>query len=183
VARGAARAVGRGLALRVQARITLPEDARRIVDAARLRWNPELATGNPAHVTVVYHDEVPDPGALRERLADASRAIGAFDLVVGAPQRFAAPLRGAFLAVSDPAGAVERLRARVLVPPFAARARFGLHVTLLHPAQGERLAAAWPAFAALEPPGAFRVRAIELITGSGAATGTLASFALAGESG
>jgi 2'-5' RNA ligase len=164
---------------RVQARITLPEVARRVLDATRLRWNPEAATGNPAHVTVVYHDEAPDTALLRERLAEATRELDPFELVVGAPHAFPPPVRGAFLAVSDPSAGVARLRERVLRPPFRARERFGLHVTLLHPAQGERLAAAWPELSALAAPGPFPVRAVELISGSGAATETLAAFVLA----
>lgn len=164
---------------RVQARITLPDAARRALDAARMRWNPEVATGNPAHLTVVYHDEAPDVPLLRERLAEAVREVEPFELVVGAPHRFSPPAAGAFLAVSDPSGGVARLRERVLRPPFRARERFGLHVTLLHPAQGERLAAAWPELSALASPGAFAVRVIELISGAGPATATLASFALA----
>jgi 2'-5' RNA ligase len=166
--------------VRVQARITLPESLREGIDAARLRWNPEVATGNPAHVTVVYHDEAPDLPTLRERFEEASRELPPFELIVGLPRPFPPPVVGAFLEVSDPSRSVEELRRRILRRPFQARPRFGLHVTLLHPAQGERFAEAWPSFFSLQAVGAFPVRSIELVSGSGAKTEILAVFELGG---
>lgn len=166
---------------RVQARIPLPESARGAIDALRMRWNPEVATGNPAHVTVVYHDEAPDPDLLRARLADACRVIAPFLLELGAVSRFAEPAAGAFLTVADPTGGVEALRRRVLAPPFAARARFGLHVTLLHPAQGARLAEAWAELSSVRGPAGFVAERVDLITGVGAETKTVAALDLAAE--
>ena len=37
------------------------------------------------------------------------------------------------------------------------RQRFGLHVTLLHPGQGERLAQAWPELSSVQGEASFRV--------------------------
>jgi hypothetical protein len=51
-----------------------------------------------------------------------------------------------YLSVIDPSGAVSATRAVVLAPPFTRRERFGLHVALLHPDQGERTEAAGVAF-------------------------------------
>ena len=67
-----------------------------------------------------------------------------FELVLEGARQFRAPAPGAYLAVSDPGCAVERLRRAVLAPPFAPRKRLVLHVTLLHPAFSERLPSAWP---------------------------------------
>ena len=167
--------------MRVQARITLPDDLRNAIDAVRMRWNPELARGNPAHVTIVYHDEAPDPALLRSRLERACRITPPFRLSLGAVEKFAAPVSGAFVAVEDPTRGVERLRRHLLAPPFSARERFGLHVTLLHPAHGDRLAEAWPELASLRRPVSFVAERVDLISGSAAETETLVSLPLAGE--
>jgi hypothetical protein len=165
-------------AMRVQARITLPEAARSEIDALRVRWNPELVTGNPAHVTVVYHDEAPDVELLRARLERACRTIAPFALALGTAARFPPPELGIHLAVADPTDAVGELRRRVLAPPFQGRERFGLHVTLLHPAFGARTAEAWPALSSVRRPDSFRIERIDVVTGTGAATETLESFPL-----
>jgi hypothetical protein len=167
--------------VRVQARITLPEALRASIDALRMRWNPEVATGNPAHATLVYHDEATDVELLRERLETACETLAPFRVELGAATEFRHPARGAFLKLADPSDAVRGLRRRILGPPFQARERFGLHVTLLHPAQrGDRLAGAWPSFASFRSPGAFLVKSIELIGGAGRAIETLARVELRG---
>ena len=166
--------------MRVQARITLPEDLRADIDAARMRWNPELASGNPAHVTIVYHDEAPDPALLRSRLEHACRITAPFRLSLGAVESFAAPVSGAFVAVEDPTRGVEQLRRHVLAPPFSARERFGLHATLLHPAHGHRLAEAWAELESLRRRSSFVAERVDLISGRGAETETLVSLTLAG---
>ena len=163
-----------------QIRITLPRSHRLAIDSLRARWNPELATNNPAHATIAYHDEAPDLALLRVRLAAICRRTPSFALTLGRVLRFPDPVRGAFLEVIDRAAAVARLRAALLTPPFRPRERFGLHVTLLHPAQGERLDAAWSEIAALPSRGRFRVATLDLIAGSGAQTRVLESFALRG---
>ena len=145
-----------------------------------MRWNPEVAAGNPAHVTIVYHDEAPDRSELERRLAEVCRTQPAFDLSVGRARPFPSPVRGAFFDVVDAGGRVHAIRRSVLQPPFQARPRFGLHVTLLHPDQGERLEAAWPALSELGAPGTFTVRSIEIVSGSGVGTRTLATFVLCG---
>jgi hypothetical protein len=164
--------------MRVQARITLPAALRPTIDAARVRWNPEIATGNPAHVTIVYHDEAPDPALLRARLERACRSVTPFALRLGAVRRFDPPVMGAFLAVADPTEGIAKLRARVLESPFRARERFGLHVTLLHPAQGDRLAEAWPGLASLSDAGSFVAERVDVVASAGGETKVLASFEL-----
>ena len=167
------------LPVRIQARVTLPEALRARIDAVRMRWNPEVATGNPAHFTIVYHDEAPDPAVLRARLAHACQQVSPFVVHLDGVARFPEPDRGAFLAVQDPSGGVAALRRLVLSPPCTPRQRFGLHVTLLHPGQGERLAQAWPELSAVAGGASFRVEHVELISSSGPHTRTLASLALA----
>lgn len=164
--------------LRAQARITLPADARAEIDAFRLRWNPEIAAGNPAHVTIAYHDEAADVDLLRARLGETCRRTAPFPLALGEAMRFAAPVRGIYLAVADPTDAIAPLRRALLAPPFRARDRFGLHVTLLHPAVGERTEEAWPALP-VAPRATFTVARVDLVAGVGPATRVLDSFALA----
>jgi 2'-5' RNA ligase len=149
--------------VKVQARITLPADVRRGIDTLRAEWNPERSAGNPAHVTLVYQDEAPAAALLAERLRLVAAGTAPFRLVVGLAVRFPEPLRGAYLTITDPTGVVAAVRERVLAPPFNRRERFGLHVTLLHPDQGERLAAAWPALAKLPPVGGFHVAEFQLV--------------------
>jgi hypothetical protein len=152
--------------LREQVRITLPVGLREEVDAIRARWNPELVAGNPAHATVIYHDEATEPGLLRERLAAAAADLAPFEVVLGGARRFRTPAEGAYVELSDPTGAVARLRRAVLGPPFTPRGGLTLHVTLLHPRFGERLPAAWPELEALRFGRAFRVDGLDLLSGS-----------------
>jgi 2'-5' RNA ligase len=149
--------------VRVQARITLPESIRGGIDAVRARWNPERAAGNPAHLTIAYHDEAPDPRLLAERLRCAAERIAPFRLVLGSAMRFSDPVRGVYLAVEDPTSSVGAVRDILLAAPFTRRSRFGLHVTLLHPDQGDRLEEAWPEFSALPGVGSFEVRELQLV--------------------
>jgi 2'-5' RNA ligase len=164
--------------MRVQARITLPAALRTAIDAARVRWNPEIATGNPAHVTIVYDDEAPDPTLLRARLERACRSVAPFPLRLGAVRRFEPPVIGAFLVVADATDGIAKLRAHVLESPFRARERFGLHVTLLHPAQGDRLGEAWPALSSLSDAGSFPAERVDVVAAAAVETQVLASFEL-----
>ena len=161
---------------RVQARIELSPSLRAAVEPYRRRWNPERAAGNPAHVTVVYHDEAPSSALLRQRLAAVAGTLGAFEIVVGAPRPFAAPVDGVLLEVGDPSGAIARLREQLLSPPFRPRARYGPHVTLLHPEQGHRMREAWPELSRAPAPGPMRVTELVLVD---AGNGVIERFPLA----
>ena len=148
---------------RVQARIELSAQLSALVEPHRQRWNPERARRNPAHVTVVYHDEAPLPGLLRDRLAAAVSQLPVFELALGLPRRFLLPAAGVFLEVTDPAGAIARLREQVLREPFHPRTAFGLHVTILHPDYAHRMPEAWPELSQLRPSGSMQVAEISLI--------------------
>jgi hypothetical protein len=100
---------------------------------------------------------------LVERVRRAATQIRRFRLAVGAAARFPPPVVGAFLPVADLTGGVATIRDVLLAPPFTRRGRFGLHVTLLHPDQGVRLEAAWPAFAGLPPVGEFAVTELQVV--------------------
>lgn len=164
--------------MKVQARITLPADVRQEIDRLRALWNPERATGNPAHLTVAYQDEAPDPVLLAERLRRVAAQTVPFLLMVGPVTRFPGPAGGAYLAVVDPCDRIAAIRAEVLAPPFTRRERFGLHVTLLHPEQGSRTESAWLAFEGLSLVGGFEVTELQLV---GPDNSVLAVFPLATE--
>jgi 2'-5' RNA ligase len=149
--------------MKIQLRITLPPDVRESVDALRLRWNHERARGNPAHLTLVYHDEAPDVALLVERLREVASEVEPFPLTVGPAMRFPEPICGAFLSVADPTDAVTAIRARLLAPPFTQRSHYGLHVTLLHPDQGDRLESAWPEIERLPPVDPFLVTELDMV--------------------
>jgi len=157
--------------MRIQARIPLPPALVAALDPIRRRWSPLHARGNPAHVTLAYHDEAPDPHLLRERLRRESGHTGRFALGVGRVRRFEPPVGGAYLEVSDASGAVARLRQRLLLAPFAPRERYGPHVTLVHPAESARLEEAWPELEALPPNGRFLVDGIELVDAANTVVG------------
>lgn len=163
-------------AQRVQARIHIPEEIGSKIDALRMQWNPELASNNPAHITVVYHDEAPDADLLRSRLERVCPELRSFNLRLGVVRRFDGPDAWAYIEVVDPGGGVAQLRDLLLGTPFTRRARFGLHVTLLHPSYGLRLADAWDDLSKLRINGEFEAQSIELITGRGASTEVLASY-------
>ncbi len=162
--------------MKIQTRITLPPEVRPAIDQVRLAWNPERATDNPAHLTVIYHDEAPDAALLVERLRHIVARMTPFPLVVGSAVRFPEPVQGAYLTVADHTGGIAALRASVLAPPFLSRTRFGLHITLLHPDQGTRLEAAWPTFVNLPTTGRFMVTELQLVD---SANVTLETFPLA----
>ncbi len=148
---------------RIQVRITIPERLRAIIEPVRLRWNPEHSIGNPAHLTVIYHDEAPDHALLSSRLRSALKEQGPFVLELGLANRFPAPDQGAYLTVADPHGVMARFRGRVLVAPFVARSRFGLHATVLHPRYGDRLADAWPDIQGLPALGRFTAHEVQVV--------------------
>jgi len=150
---------------REQVRATLPGALRHEIDAIRTRWNPELVPGNPAHATLVYHDEATHPARLRERLHEVVASCGPFELEIGGVRRFRMPPGGVYLQVADPSGAVEHIRRRVLEPPFTPRRYFALHVTLLHPRFAERLEAAWRELEPLRVDRRFRVEGLDLLSG------------------
>lgn len=147
----------------LQARITLPAGWREPVEEVRLRWNPEKATGNPAHLTVIYQDELASGELIRDRLMEAAGSVQPFQLHVGVAARFNAPDCGAYLSVTDPGASVAAFRNKALRQPSRPRARFGLHVTVLHPSQGGRLEEAWADISGIPELGAFQVDAIEIV--------------------
>jgi hypothetical protein len=148
---------------RIQVRIVPPITVRASIEAMRMKWNPERAKISPAHITIAYHDEATDVGLVVERLRSIAKGTPAFELVLGRVSRFVQPIRGAYVEVDDPTDSVAAVRRSLLAHPFATRNRFGLHMTVLHPDQGERLEDAWPELASHSGGGRFMVTQFEVI--------------------
>ncbi len=95
-----------------------------------------------AHVTVVYPEETVDAGLLLERLESAAGEMAPFGLRVGRLTCDDEGHGGVFALVDDPAGSLESLRDRLLLPPqrFAG---YPFHVTIAHPRTAAAPARCW----------------------------------------
>ena len=167
------------MAVREQVRITLPEQLRQRVEPIRRQWDPDRAAHNPAHVTVIYHDEADDPGLLRARLRTVTESWPRFALRLGAARVFGVPSRGIYLETDDCEQGTRRPRDAVLGPPFRPRGDFVSHVTLLHPERGARGDEAWQRLCDWRIDASFAVEAFEIIQGEKGAARTVARYALA----
>ncbi len=90
----------------------------------------------PAHVSVVYPEEVTDESLLLERIDDVAPGIRSFPLDIRGVAGDA-DASGVFLGVSDRTGALRSLKQRLLCPPFAPSG-YPLHVTIVHPRTSSR---------------------------------------------
>lgn len=106
-------------------------DLRDRIEPMRDRWDPVMAAGVPAHVTVVYPEEVTDHDLLLARVDDAVGDLRAFPLDARGIE-LEEEFGGVNVSVTDRTGAIGALRARLLVPPFTSLG-YPLHVTIVHP--------------------------------------------------
>jgi 8-oxo-dGTP pyrophosphatase MutT (NUDIX family) len=115
------------------------------IEAMRAEWDPSMAAGVPAHVSVVYPEEITGEGLLLGRVGEATAGFRSVPLdirgVVSAEES-----RGVFLGVTDRTGALTDLKSRLVAPPFV-HSGSPLHVTIVHPRTSDRSS---EAFAALE---------------------------------
>ncbi len=108
------------------------------LERLRARWDPVMAARAPAHVTVVYPEELPDPAAQVAAVAAVVRAP--FRLRLGAVRRDGGWL---YVEVDDLDGGWRDVRDR-LVP----RGRLDAgppHLTLVHPRTSSAADPAWRA--------------------------------------
>jgi len=117
----------------------LPDDARRLIEPLRRRWDPVMADQIAAHVTVTYPREIAVLDELLTRVAKAVAHVESFSLALG--NVYVSDDGTAVLAeVIDGHGGFARLRAAVL-GPAAPPGR--PHVTLVHPRTSDRATEAW----------------------------------------
>jgi 8-oxo-dGTP pyrophosphatase MutT (NUDIX family) len=126
--------------------ILVPDGAvRDRIEPERSRWDPAMAAGVPAHVSLVYPEEVADFDGLLARAERATREQVGFPLDVRGLLRTDEP-NGVFVGVgvTDRTGAVPALRA-ALLPPGSTPRGVPLHVTIVHPRTSNRGEAAFAA--------------------------------------
>jgi hypothetical protein len=118
----------------------------------RVRFDPVMAARAPAHVTVVYPEELPDPALQVARAAAVARPP--FRLALGAVRRSGGWVG---VAVEDVDGGWAGLRAELLAPPFGPLDVGPPHLTIVHPRTSDAAEAAWHALRDARPGGAFAV--------------------------
>jgi 8-oxo-dGTP diphosphatase len=141
--------------------ILVPDGAVRArVEPERLRWDPTMAEGVPAHVSVVYPEEVVDFDALLERARGATPDRVGFHLDVREILRTEEP-DGVFVgvAVTDRTGGLSTLR-QALLPPRSTPIGIPPHVTVVHPRTSDRGHAASTSLRDAEIHGSFPVTEI-----------------------
>jgi mutator protein MutT len=126
--------------------LLVPDGAVRArVEPWRTRWDPRMAARVPAHVSLVYPEEVTDFDLLLRRAEAATGGFASFPLDArGVAQADSEEGVGVFVGVTDRTGAIERLRDELLAPPFRSLG-FPLHVTIVHPRTSDRGDAAFAA--------------------------------------
>jgi 8-oxo-dGTP diphosphatase len=141
--------------------IVVPEGAVRArVEPERWRWDPTMAEGVPAHVSLVYPEEVVDFDALLERARRVTPDRVGFHLDVREILRTEEP-DGVFvgLAASDRTGALSTLR-HALLPPRSTPLGIPPHVTVVHPRTSNRGDAAFASLRDAGIAGSFAVTEI-----------------------
>lgn len=91
-----------------------------------------MATLTPPHVTVVYPEETIDEAVLLAAVADTASETPPFELYLRAVLADDDGDGGVFVEVQDPAGALETVRDRLLLPPQR-HSGFPFHTTIAHP--------------------------------------------------
>lgn len=146
------------MAARHHLTILLPDGAvRTLVEPERSRWDPTMAAGVPAHVSLVYPEEVADFDALIARAEGVVHEQAGFPLDVREVLRTDEP-DGVFvgLGVTDRTGAMAVLR-RALLPPASTPLGIPPHVTVVHPRTSDRGDDAAAALRRAELAGSFTV--------------------------
>jgi 2'-5' RNA ligase len=165
---------------REQVRIALPETLRQLVDGVRARWSAERVASNPAHITIVYPDELVDPESLRDRVKAAASGVAPFSLHTGSARVFGSPAGGIFLSIDDPHGGVERLRRAILRSPANPRVNYSCHVTLHHPRRGDNGADAWTKLSMFRVDASFTVDRVAIVRTESGVAAPAGEFALRG---
>ncbi|OLF14813.1 2'-5' RNA ligase family protein [Actinophytocola xanthii] len=112
----------------------------------RQRWDPVMAAVVPAHLTVVYPEEVADEPLLLRRVESSLATTTPFRLRLGAVVAEADGAGGVFVAVDDLDGGWAALRNALLTAPMTP-ADVPPHVTLVHPRTSRRGAGCWAVLA------------------------------------
>lgn len=127
--------------------IVLPDgDLRAAIEPLRERWDPVMAAGIQAHVTVVYPEEVTDEALLLRRMRDEVTTLRSMPLDARRVLGVDDGRGGVLLTVTDRTGALTALKSRLVSAPFH-NSEFPLHATIAHPRTSDRGAEAFAALA------------------------------------
>lgn len=102
------------------------------LETHRRHWDPVMAERAPAHVTLVYPEEVDDEPLLRERAATAAEHVAPFSIWLGAPAAADSGRGGVWFSVEDPSDSWHQLREMILAPPLTPIS-VTPHATVVHP--------------------------------------------------
>jgi 8-oxo-dGTP diphosphatase len=124
--------------------VHLDGPAAAAVDGLRALHDPEMRRIAPPHVTLVYPEETGDAALLLRRLEREAAETAPIPLRLGAFAGVDDGRGGVHAAVADPAGALEALRDRLLLPPQRFSG-YPFHATIAHPRTATAPAGCWTA--------------------------------------
>jgi hypothetical protein len=107
------------------------------LEVLRREWDPVMANRSPAHVSLVYPEEMTDERLLLERTSEAVAETAPFSISLGALVADEAGRGGIWFPVEDPSQTWEGLRAAILAPPFRPLP-ITPHATVVHPRTSAR---------------------------------------------
>ncbi|MFI6902159.1 2'-5' RNA ligase family protein [Nonomuraea sp. NPDC050394] len=143
--------------------IALRGPAAEPLERLRRIWDPRMADVVPAHVTLVYPEEILDETLLLKRAESHVTGRPPFRLRLGGVFAMGG---GVLVRVLDVDGAWADLRRELLSPPMAP-VEFPPHATVAHPRTSTRALQCRAALAGREVEGEFRVTEIQFTeTGS-----------------
>lgn len=102
------------------------------LESFRRQWDPVMAGRLPAHITLVYPEEVDDESVLLERVADATAEVAPFLIWLGEAMAAEEGRGGVWFSVLDPSGSWGQLRDIILAPPLMPLL-VAPHATVVHP--------------------------------------------------
>jgi hypothetical protein len=112
-------------------------DVTDAIERLRRRWDPVMAAIIPAHVTVVYPEEVSDEALLMSRVEPELANLRSFPLDIRGVFCEDGGRGGVFLRAHDRVGTLTAMRQGLLAAPFTPTA-FRYHATIVHPRTSDR---------------------------------------------
>jgi hypothetical protein len=164
--------------IRHHATAFLPSAAASQIESLRRKWDPDMEGQIPAHLTLVYPEEIADPDELqritRWTCADTKPLI----VSLGPTFYVGQPAVGVFFIIVDTDGSIERFRRRIV--PESRAVDFPLHVTVVHLRTSDRGEAAWAELADTQVLGTFVIDEVAITAFDGARWRTVREYPLSG---
>jgi 2'-5' RNA ligase len=151
---------------------------RHALEELRRTWDPEMARQIPAHITLIYPEEVPDPAELAAGARLAAARTAPFTIALGPPFHAGSPADGVFLHISDPEDGIGRFRTAAV--PAGQATAFPPHVTIVHPRTSRHGAQAWAELADIHFDARFTITEVAVTAYDGTRWPTLQTIPLTG---